>query len=255
MSEQSSGLGDRWRAVRGLVPWLVAGVYFPLYVAVDYVAGGSIAAAIGAPRSVSVGLFCLASALLVAGVVTASLLEDVSPSSVRAALERRLSGRESERSSVGANGAVNRRTVETGPDAEPKRRARSKREHPSSSGVSGAADSRSERVAAETRSGCETGETDPTDASTETGTAEAKTVETPTDGTKATDSSPSTEAEVEASTDGPTRSGDVAGANVDEAEGSVEDGEGSVAETEGSVEEASVDEAEWPEDWITGDQL
>lgn len=116
MSEEPSNVWAEWRDVRGWVPWLLAGVYFPLYVTLDFFAGRSVATAFGVPRSVSVALFSLLIALVVtAAAVTAWKFENVELSRAVAAVDPRTSGRHRSRSTVGASGAVNRRTIESSP--------------------------------------------------------------------------------------------------------------------------------------------
>lgn len=117
MSDQQTPTLEEWRAVRGWVPWLFAGVYFPLYVALDFVAGEVIAAGADLPRSVSVAVFSLAVALVVTVVVTISRLETVSLSRPADWLDLAARGGTGERSTVGAGGAVDRKTVRTPPSA------------------------------------------------------------------------------------------------------------------------------------------
>lgn len=113
MSEQSKTVGEEWRAVRGWVPWLLAGVYFPLYVGLDFVAGGTLASQTGLPRSVSVAAFSLAVAVLVTAVVTVSRFESLSLSRAVDALDPRTRVGTGGRSTVGSGGGVNRKTVPT----------------------------------------------------------------------------------------------------------------------------------------------
>jgi hypothetical protein len=113
MSEQPKTVGEEWRAVRGWVPWLLAGVYFPLYVGLDLVAGGTLASQTGLPRSVSVAGCSLAVAVTVTAVVTVSKLESVSLSRAVDALDPRSSVANGGRSRVGASGGVNRKTAGT----------------------------------------------------------------------------------------------------------------------------------------------
>lgn len=113
MRSRQSSLQEEWREVRGWVPWLIAGVYFPLYVALDYVAGGVLAGMVWLPRSVSVALCSLAVALLVAGVVIARRLDSVSPSTLLEEADPRTRAQSGGGSTVGSSGGVNRRTVET----------------------------------------------------------------------------------------------------------------------------------------------
>ena len=113
MSEQPKTVGEEWRAVRGWVPWLLAGVYFPLYVGLDYVAGGALAAQLGWPRSVSVAAFSLAVAVLVTAVVTVSRFESLSLSQAVDALDLRARVGAGGRSTVGSSGGMNRETVAT----------------------------------------------------------------------------------------------------------------------------------------------
>ena len=115
MSEQPRTITEDWRRVRGWVPWLFAGVYFPLYVTLDLVAGGAIAAGLGLPRSVSVAGFSLAVALVVTTAVTLSRFESVSPSRRFDALDLGARVGSTERSTVGSAGAVDRKSVRTAP--------------------------------------------------------------------------------------------------------------------------------------------
>lgn len=113
MSEQPKTVGEEWRAVRGLVPWLLAGVYFPLYVGLDFVAGGTLASQTGLPRSVSVAGCSLAVAVLVTAVVTVSRFESLSLSRLVDAFDPRTRVGPGGRSTVGSSGGVNRKTVPT----------------------------------------------------------------------------------------------------------------------------------------------
>lgn len=114
MRSRQPSLREEWRDVRGWVPWLVAGVYFPLYVVLDFVAGGSLARMVWLPRSVSVALCSLAVALLVAGAVIARRLGSVSPSTLLEEADPRRHASSRGRSTVGSGGGgVNRKTVET----------------------------------------------------------------------------------------------------------------------------------------------
>lgn len=113
MRSRQPSLREEWRDVRGWVPWLVAGVYFPLYVVLDYVAGEPLTRMVLLPRSVSVALCSLAIALLVAGAVIARRLDGFSPSTLLEEADPRTSARSGGGSTVGSSGGVNRRTVET----------------------------------------------------------------------------------------------------------------------------------------------
>lgn len=125
MSEQPRSVAEDWRDVRGWVPWLFAGVYFPLYVGLDLVAGDTIAAGTGLPRSVSVAAFSLAVALGVTAAVTVSqfesvtwfenvsALEDVSLSLPSDGLDLGDRFGTGDRSTVGSTGAIDRKSVRT----------------------------------------------------------------------------------------------------------------------------------------------
>lgn len=113
MHSRQPSLREEWRDVRGWVPWLVAGVYFPLYVVLDFLAGGSLARMVWLPRSVSVALCSLAVSLLVAGAVIARRLDSVSPSTLFEEADPRTRAGSGGGSTVGSSGGVNRRTVET----------------------------------------------------------------------------------------------------------------------------------------------
>lgn len=115
MSEQPRTVAEDWRRVRGWVPWLFAGVYFPLYVVLDLVAGGLIAAGLGLPRSVSVAGFSLAVALVVTSAVTLSRFESVSLSDRVDTLDLGARVGSAERSTVGSAGAVDRKSVRPAP--------------------------------------------------------------------------------------------------------------------------------------------
>lgn len=115
MSEQPRTVAEDWRRVRGWVPWLFAGVYFPLYVTLDLVAGGVIAGGLGLPRSVSVAGFSLAVALVVTTAVTLSRFESVSLSRRVETLDLGARIGSAERSTVGSAGAVDRKSVRTAP--------------------------------------------------------------------------------------------------------------------------------------------
>lgn len=116
MSEQPKTVGEEWRDVRGWVPWLFAGVYFPLYVGLDLVAGGTLAAQVGLPRSVSVAAFSLAVAVVVTSAVTVSRFESLSLSRGVDVLDPRTRVGAGGRSTVGSTG-VNRKTVRTSTSA------------------------------------------------------------------------------------------------------------------------------------------
>lgn len=113
MNRKAPSVDEEWRDVRGWVPWLVAGVYFPIYVVLDYAAGGPVATLFGMPRSVSVALFSLSIALFVTAVVTVTKLDSVSLSRAVDVVHPRRQPRGRRKSSVGSGGAVNRRTVES----------------------------------------------------------------------------------------------------------------------------------------------
>lgn len=138
MSEQQKTVGEEWRAVRGWVPWLLAGVYFPLYVGLDFVAGGALAASTGLPQSVSVAVVSLAVAVLVTVAVTVSQFESLSLD----ALDPRTRVRTGRRSTVGSSGGVNRKTVATPTPPTPPEGAdgRGRRDTSPDGGTDGGAD-------------------------------------------------------------------------------------------------------------------
>lgn len=140
MRSRQPSLREEWRDVRGWIPWLVAGVYFPLYVVLDYVAGGTLARSVWLPRSVSVALCSLAIALLVAGALIVRRLDGVSPSTVLEEVDPRSRARSGGRSTVGSSGGVNRRTVETDVQEASAGGAEQKTASPDRQGSSGAAD-------------------------------------------------------------------------------------------------------------------
>lgn len=111
MSERTTTIVEGYREVRGWLPWLFAGVYFPTYVTLDFVAGGTLASRLGLPRSVSVAVVGLSVALVATTAVIISRTDSVSVfDGVYEAnpFARAPNGRNS---TVGPGGAVNRRTV------------------------------------------------------------------------------------------------------------------------------------------------
>lgn len=98
--------------MRGWLPWLFAGVYFPTYVVLDFVAGGTLASRLGLPRSVSVAVIGLSVALVATTVVVLSRVDGVSVFDAVDEANPFTRARKGRKSTVGPGGAVNRRTVD-----------------------------------------------------------------------------------------------------------------------------------------------
>lgn len=79
MTEDAPTVAEELRDFdKGWLPWTIAAVYFPLYIALDLVAGGRVAARIGFPRSVSVGIASLSVALVVTALLILYRLDSLS---------------------------------------------------------------------------------------------------------------------------------------------------------------------------------
>ena len=113
MSERTTTLAEEYREVRGWLPWLFAGVYFPTYVVLDFVAGATLASRIGLPRSVSVAVVGLSFALVATTAVVLSRMDGVSVFDAVDGANPFAKTRNGRNSTVGPGGAVNRRTVGT----------------------------------------------------------------------------------------------------------------------------------------------
>jgi hypothetical protein len=75
MGEDAPELRPEVRAAWRWAPWLLAGVYVPVYLALDLTVGGSLGAAAELPRSVAVSLTSLAIACIVTAAVVVGHLE------------------------------------------------------------------------------------------------------------------------------------------------------------------------------------
>ena len=111
MSERTTTIREEYRAVRGWLPWLFAAVYFPVYVVLDYLVGGPLAARLGLPRSVSVALVGLSLALVLTTAIVVARMDSVSVVGTLDEANPLSRARTGRRSTVGPGGAVNRRTV------------------------------------------------------------------------------------------------------------------------------------------------
>lgn len=113
MSERTTTIVEEYREARGWLPWLFAGVYFPTYVVLDFVAGGTLATRLGLPRSVGVAVVGLSVALVATTAVVVSRMDSVSVFDAADQVNPFARARNGRNSTVGPGGAVNRRTVET----------------------------------------------------------------------------------------------------------------------------------------------